>query len=137
MDFHDFGWAAAEVLGISEQDLVVATNLLNAKMEAYAIDADALSLQDGSTDAYMGLFNSEVRKVVKELIGRAISSASELDSTLLSKVLESIEEENCKLANQLSASKKAGIAVMLYRAFRASGKVDEAMVKEAVKLVAD
>lgn len=136
MDFHDFGWAAAEVLGISEQDLLVATNKLNAKMNAYAIDADALSNQDGGVDAYMDIFYSEIRKVVKELIGSAISSSSELDSTLLSNVLDGIEAENAKLTNQLSASKKAGIAVMLYRAFRASGNVDEAMVKDAVKLVA-
>lgn len=53
-----------------------------------------------------------------------------LDSDLLAAILEAIDG----LAPSLPSKKKAGIAALLYRAFRASGCVDQKAVKEAVDL---
>lgn len=53
-----------------------------------------------------------------------------LDAELLTGILVSIEAQ----APALSGRKKAGIAALLYRAFRSSGQIDDVAVREAVAL---
>ncbi|MBN8518744.1 MAG: helix-turn-helix transcriptional regulator [Candidatus Accumulibacter sp.] len=68
------------------------------------------------------------------VIGGLIESASSLDSALLSKVLEGLDEALSVRGETMPAAKKAQAVAMLYRSFKASGKVDPAMIEEAVKL---
>lgn len=134
MDLDDFGRAAAAVLGISEQQLLIATETLTSKMDGYGIALDLLSDSDGSNGAYWGIFELELRAVVKALIQEAISGLGDPDSELLGKVLESVDGVIAERGTQLSSNKKAAAVVMLYRAFKASGRVDPATVEEAVTL---
>lgn len=61
----------------------------------------------------------------------------EVDGPLLASILERIEDVQRKLKIELTASKKAKTAVMLYRAFRASKQLDPHLVEEAVTLACD
>lgn len=58
------------------------------------------------------------------------------DGDLLANVFEKVESVEVALNIELSYRKKAPAVAMLYRAFKASGKVDPAMIEEAVKLAA-
>lgn len=70
-----------------------------------------------------------------EIINRWIKEAMSkhplaIDSTLLSNILEGLD----LVRADLSSAKKAHAAAMLYRAFKASGKIDLKMIEEAVNL---
>lgn len=58
----------------------------------------------------------------------------EIDVTLLSSTLEKVEDAVSAAKMKITPAKKAQAVAMLYRAFRASGKVDPAMIEEAVNL---
>ncbi|MDP2094721.1 MAG: helix-turn-helix transcriptional regulator [Hydrogenophaga sp.] len=58
----------------------------------------------------------------------------ELDAALLSSTLERVEDAVSASKMNLTPAKKAQAVAMLYRAFRASGKVDPVMVEETLKL---
>lgn len=53
---------------------------------------------------------------------------------LLGGVIAGLESALKKADRVLSPEKKAGIVVMLYRAFKASGKIDQRMIEEAIAL---
>jgi transcriptional regulator with XRE-family HTH domain len=57
-----------------------------------------------------------------------------LDAPVLASTIEGIEAATTKAKLDISASKKASAVVMLYRAFKASGKIDLAMIEDTVKL---
>lgn len=63
---------------------------------------------------------------------------SSLDSALLAEVLAGVESALAAQGGQaaMPPAKKAQAVAMLYRSFKASGKVDPAMIEEAVKLAA-
>ncbi len=63
-------------------------------------------------------------------------TAEDLDGALLLLVLEGFESTASTLGLMMTPSKKAQAVAMLYRSFKASGKVDEGMIEEAVKLAA-
>jgi len=63
--------------------------------------------------------------------------ASTLDSALLTAVLEGVDGVLSVRSETITPAKKAQAVAMLYRSFKASGKVDEAMIEEAVKLAAN
>lgn len=71
------------------------------------------------------------------VVAGMLEVAAALDSALLAEVLVGFDSE---LAAQgqatMDSAKKAQAVAMLYRAFKASGKVDPAMIEEAVKLAA-
>ena len=71
------------------------------------------------------------------VVAGMLEVAAALDSALLAEVLVGVDSE---LAAQgqtsMDSAKKAQAVAMLYRAFKASGKVDPAMIEEAVKLAA-
>lgn len=72
-------------------------------------------------------------KIINRWIDEAVLKCSVgIDSTLLSTILEELD----LIGVHLSPSQKAHAAAMLYRAFKASGKVDQKMIEEAVKLAA-
>lgn len=76
------------------------------------------------------------QKVAKasQLISRLLESASSLDSSLLAGVLEGVDAELLAQSKTIEPAKKAQTVAMLYRSFKASGKVDPAMIEEAVML---
>lgn len=57
-----------------------------------------------------------------------------LDLDLFAKVLAEIETQSEKAGVRLVADRKAKSAIMLYRAFKASGKIDLKMIEEAINL---
>lgn len=70
-----------------------------------------------------------------EVIDRMFDGCSvDIDGGLLTAILQGITTAEGARNARLSPEKAAGAAVMLYRAFKASGKVDPAMIEEAVKL---
>ncbi len=77
---------------------------------------------------------------VAELLTRSPVFASqsatgqEVDQALLSTILEGLELAIGNVGTRILPAKKAQAVAMLYRAFKASGKVDPAMIEEAVKL---
>lgn len=76
-------------------------------------------------------FAQEVAKaspVVRELL----EGAASLDSTLLAEILERIESASSETV--LSPNKKAQTAALLYRSFKVGGKIDPAIIEEAVRL---
>lgn len=72
-------------------------------------------------------------------IGGKKSSSDEqgaLDTLLLAQVLVALDSTLSASVVVLTPEKKAGLASMLYRAFKGGGNVDPFVVKEAVKLAA-
>lgn len=65
-----------------------------------------------------------------------VSLKEEIESqcALVYGIVEGVENCSERLRILLSASRKASVVAMLYRSFKASGKVDPAMIEEAVKL---
>ncbi|MBK5915350.1 helix-turn-helix domain-containing protein [Rhodocyclus purpureus] len=59
-----------------------------------------------------------------------------IDVALLTAILEGIDAALSGLEASVPPTKRAQAAAMLYRSFKASGKVDPAMIEEAVKLAA-
>lgn len=70
-------------------------------------------------------------------IRQMLDDASELDSAVLVAVIGGVEGALTSSSRTMPADKKAKAVAMLYRAFKASGKVDPAVIEEAVKLAAD
>jgi len=60
-----------------------------------------------------------------------------LSVELLTAILEGVDSAVIKLQGEISTVKRAQAIAMLYRAFKASGRVDPAVIDEAVKLAAD
>lgn len=70
------------------------------------------------------------------LISRLIKDAEAIDVALLSGVLSQVESLLDQSGLTMQTEKKAQATALLYRAFKASGKIDQAMIEEAVKLAA-
>ena len=58
----------------------------------------------------------------------------EINGSLLSAILQGVDAVGRREKMRLSPEKKAMASVVLYRSFKASGKVDQAMIEETVKL---
>lgn len=78
----------------------------------------------------------ELAKVSSRIRGM-IEDAAALDSAVLVAVLDGVERALLSCGGTMTADKKARAVAMLYRAFKASGQVDQAMIEEAVRLAAD
>lgn len=72
-----------------------------------------------------------------KISGRNPGYLSDSDISLLTDVLEGVDGALLIQGKSMHHAKKAQAVAMLYRAFKASGKVDPAMIEEAVKLAAD
>lgn len=118
----DFGWLLLSALELPASDWNrIAERLIK-------LDSSGVPFID-SNDPAWGI---EIAKASR-LIQRRVEDASALDSALLAGVLEAVET----VGGAAPASKKARVVAMLYRASKASGKIDPDMVEEAVKLAAD
>lgn len=69
--------------------------------------------------------------------GRNPGYLSDSDISLLTEVLEGVDGALLTQGKSMHHAKKAQAVAMLYRAFKASGKVDQVMIEEAVRLAAD
>lgn len=119
------GWLFLCALGISDADWNrIAEKLIR-------LDESGVPMIDGNDPAW-------AQEIVRasSLIQGAVAEASALDSSLLAEVLEGVDLALSPQKNSLDPSKKALAATMLYRAFKGSGKVDQAVIDEAVKLAA-
>lgn len=117
------GWLLLRALELSE----AAWNEIADKL--VQLDADGLPAIDGNDPAW----GQEVAKA-SPLISRLVEEASSLDSALLASVLENVEEMLRAAKLVIEPARKAQAVAMLYRAFRASGRVDPEIIAEAVKL---
>lgn len=121
----EFGWLLLSALELSNSDWnkIAEKNI--------RLDSSGVPFVDGSDPAW----GIEIAKASR-FIQRQIEEASALDSDLLAKVAEAIEDAMAEQRQVIPTGKKARAMAMLYRAFKASGKIDPAMVEEAVKLAA-
>ncbi|MBI3284031.1 MAG: helix-turn-helix transcriptional regulator [Burkholderiales bacterium] len=62
--------------------------------------------------------------------------AAAIDVLMLTEIISEIENNVFKKALQISPQKKASAIAILYRTFKASGKIDQAMLEDTVKLAA-
>jgi transcriptional regulator with XRE-family HTH domain len=69
--------------------------------------------------------------------GRNPGYLSDSDISLLAEVLEGVDGALLTQGKSMHHAKKAQAVALLYRAFKSSGKVDSAVIDEAVKLAAD
>lgn len=83
-----------------------------------------------------GACDTDEWKSKLDVFVKNILSGIAVDVVLLGSIIEGVEMADVKSNSQLMPAKKAQAVVMLYRAFKASGKVDQKMIEEAVKLAA-
>lgn len=82
---------------------------------------------------------SEKIRVAAETLVHAsplVAGGGTPNPSLLAAVIEAVEKEVIDAATYLTPAKKAQAIVMLYRAFRASGEVEQGIVKDAIALAA-
>jgi len=65
-----------------------------------------------------------------------LEGAATLDSALLAEVLGGVDMLLTEQGRAIEPAKKAQTVAMLYRAFKVRGKIDSALIEEAVKLAA-
>lgn len=99
--------------------------------DAFAIEKSTVQLVHGHQEA-----KTRVRGLVQGLLSERGSPVEVVDISILAAVLEGIEVVLGGLSLSLAPAKKALAVAMLYRSFKASGKVDQAMIEEAVRLAA-
>lgn len=120
-----------------------ADNIIN----AYIVLIEALAKRLGMPEAavitatHQPLENPDIFQsggVVSDAVidGLFEGCGVEIDCMLLSSILEGVEDSVLSLGMRISPSKKAQAVAMLYRAFKASGTVDVAMIRDAVTLAA-
>lgn len=117
------GWLFLFSLGVSDADW----NRIVEKL--VRLDETGTPVINGNDPAWG-------REIVQSsgLIQGFIAEASALDSSLLKGILEGVDMALSAQQTRLEPTKKAQTVAMLYRSFKASGKVDPAMIEEAVKL---
>jgi transcriptional regulator with XRE-family HTH domain len=98
-----------------------------------ALGASLASEDHGGSDP-IKLFFELAR--ISSIFRLAADKYAALDSALLSLTLEGIDSAAANERLQLSAAKKAAAAATLYRAFKASGKIDPSLIEDTVKLAA-
>ncbi len=96
---------------------------------AFEIERGTLDLEDGHTLAVQ-----QVTEISRGLIDGL--DRQDLDVAVLAAILEGIDSSLIAKNLVLSSVKRAQAAAMLYRAFKTGGKVDPAMIDDAVKLAA-
>ena len=109
-----------------------------ATMEAFAQTVAEKAGKGPPPEAYLAEFLDDSLLTVETAIYDAVDrSPRVLDEKLLIKVIEGLEVTSLQQAMVINPAKKAQAIMMLYRTFKASGKVDPAVIEEAVKLAAD
>ncbi len=134
----EFGRAFAHILGISEADLIQASESVDSRMKEHNADFERSGMVESAKwrSALQAEFLIasaplvEGSPKIRELV------ENQLDMGLLADVIEQVEALLPTIV-AISAAKKARVIAMLFRAFKASGKIDQAMVKEVVKLASE
>lgn len=72
--------------------------------------------------------------LLSPVLSKKIGESSEIYLSLLSDVIEGLENAVRASGKDIQPAKKAQAVVMLYRAFKASGKIDQKMIDEVVTL---
>ncbi len=130
----DLARGVYEALGFTRDEVRAAELEL-----AVLVDAE---FEPGGGCCEDGWESVTVPRFVSEFLSRSPVLSMEkvhqnfFSADLLTLVLEGIEGASSACCQQITPAKKAQAAAMLYRAFKASGKVDKAMIEEAVKLAA-
>lgn len=135
-----FGRATLELLGFSREDLVALARTVEKQMDKEGHpDDDSQAAIDANIQAYIDAFKLETSSLLKAspLMCRLVREAAELDSDLLCSVIENFETMATRAGLSIIPRKKAKALAMLYRSFKASGRIDPQMVTEAVTLAAD
>lgn len=111
------------LLGLDESQLDPIARM------AIANEAD---LEDGAGIVETGPYNQAILDWLKT----STMPDQFLDLNLLVTIIARLESTAAKLKASLTPEKKAKTTAMLYRAFKASGKVDEALIAEALTIAA-
>lgn len=82
--------------------------------------------------AFLNIPNERINRAIDIEIDKALSAIG-IDQDLLARIIEEIEMV-IATRRQLSPAKKAQATAMLYRAFKASGKIDQKMIEETIAL---
>lgn len=103
------------------------------KVVSALIDLHELS-PSGESDEY----ETKLRAAADALVfaSPVMQAGGGLDSALLASVVEGVERSALAAGVTIQPARKAQAITMLYRAFRSSGKVDLAMIQDAVMLAA-
>jgi hypothetical protein len=118
-------------------DLDAMNALDNAASEAFAQTVAEKAGNGRPPEAYLADVLDDSLLTVENAIYDAIDRSPRIfDEKILLKVVEGVEVASAKRSLLIAPSKKAQAIAMLYRAFKASGKVDPAMIEEAVTLAA-
>ena len=121
-----------EVLGITEEDW---KEIVRRNLRRWVSDTSGKAIP-AIISAPWTTWGPDLARA-SHVVAGMLEVAAALDSALLAEVLVGVDSE---LAAQgqtsMDSAKKAQAVAMLYRAFKASGKVDPAMIEEAVKLAA-
>lgn len=108
-----------------------------ATMEAFAQNVAEKAGKGPPPEAYLAEVLDDSLLTVETAIYDAVDRSPRiLDEELLIKVIEGLEVTSSQQAMVITPAKKAQAIMMLYRTFKASGKVDPAVIEEAVKLAA-
>lgn len=135
-EFREFGRAFAAILGIGDAELFQAGESVSSRMKDHNAALERSGLVN--YEKWRTALNAEYLRAATPLVENSPKmreiSANQLDTALLADVIEHVE---VLLPNKeaVPAIKRAGVIAMLCRAFKASGKVDLSMVKDAVNLI--
>ena len=118
-------------------DLTAVNALNDAASKAFAQTVDEKAGNGPPPEAFLADVIDDSLLTVENAIYDAIDRSPRIfDEKLLLKVVEGVEVASTKQGALISPHKKAQAVAMLYRSFKASGKVDPAMIEEAVTLAA-
>ncbi len=134
----EFGLALAKKYQISPEELRdlsdQVSDAMNGIEEPDSMEMGAIDRRVSSYEAAFFVHTSEF--FTKRLRSQESGDSTALDALLLTTVIDGLEKALASNSKLLEPKKKAQAITMLYRAFKASGKVDPAMIEEAVKLAA-
>ncbi len=127
--------AIAKLIKFNKEDFLEVMQSVETKMQ---------------NDIYRNLSPAESVLVHEEFVLVAVSkllnkkiqnseflTSTEVDYSILCDILESIELSQQKNNFKISPYKKSRVAVMLYRSFKASGKIDHKLIEDTVSISAE
>lgn len=137
-DLAEFGLALAKRYQISPDEFQGLVNAVSASMkqeeEPDSHDMAAIEKRISSYEAAFFVHASDFFE--KRLQSTMSTEVAQLDSSLLAEILKEVDLALLAQQGSIEPAKKAQVAAMLYRAFKAAGKFDQIMLDEAVKLAA-
>lgn len=133
-------WAYARAYSITLYTIEMLLGLKEGELEKLCkqrveLDSQVDWFNDKSPEERSGNVNfSPWIDNVASWLGTTTKPERCLDLDLFSKVLAEIDIQSEKAGVKLAADKKSKSAIMLYRSFKASGKIDSKMISDAINL---